>query len=149
MRAIVQRVLNASVTIDGVVTASIEKGILVFIGVEVGDSEKDAAYIAQKCLGLRIFEDGEGVPNLSVREINGAILAVSQFTLSADARHGRRPSYIQAERPEKAKPLYERVKTLMGDSGLVVKSGTFMADMKVSLINDGPFTILLSSRKDF
>lgn len=149
MRAVVQRVLSASVTIDGELTAAIEKGMLVLIGVEVGDTEKDAKYIADKCLGLRIFDDENAVPNRSVGETGGSILAVSQFTLAGDARHGRRPSYIQAERPEKAKPLFELTKAYMASAGVPVQSGTFMADMKVALINDGPFTILLSSRKEF
>ena len=149
MKAVVQRVLSASVTIDGTLTAAIEKGLLVLIGVEVGDTEKDAHYIADKCVGLRIFDDENGVPNLSVGDVGGKILAVSQFTLAGDARHGRRPSYILAERPEKAKPLFETVKAYMGEAGAKVESGTFMADMKVALVNDGPFTILLSSKKEF
>ena len=149
MRAVVQRVLNASVSIGGQMTASIEKGLMVLIGVEVGDTEKDARYIADKCVGLRIFDDEKGVPNLSVVDVGGSILAVSQFTLSGDARHGRRPSYIDAERPEKAKPLFETVKVYMREGGASVESGTFMADMQVSLVNDGPFTILLQSKKEF
>ncbi len=149
MKAVVQRVLSASVTIDGTLTAAIEKGLLILIGVEVGDSEKDARYIADKCVGLRIFDDENGVPNLSVGDVGGKILAVSQFTLAGDARHGRRPSYILAERPEKAKPLFETVKAYMREAGVPIESGTFMADMKVALVNDGPFTILLSSKKEF
>jgi len=149
MRAVVQRVLNASVSIGGELTASIQGGLMVLIGVEVGDTEKDAQYIADKCVGLRIFDDDNGVPNRSVSEAGGSILAVSQFTLAGDARHGRRPSYITAERPEKAKPLFETVKAYMQESGVAVESGTFMADMQVSLVNDGPFTILLNSKKEF
>ncbi len=149
MKVVVQRVLSASVTIDGTLTAAIEKGLLILIGVEVGDSEKDARYIADKCVGLRIFDDENGVPNLSVGDVGGKILAVSQFTLAGDARHGRRPSYILAERPEKAKPLFETVKAYMKESGVPIESGTFMADMQVALVNDGPFTILLSSKKEF
>lgn len=149
MKAVVQRVLSASVTIDGTLTAAIEKGLLILIGVEVGDTEKDARYIADKCVGLRIFDDENGVPNLSVGDVGGKILAVSQFTLAGDARHGRRPSYILAERPEKAKPLFETVKAYMKESGVPIESGTFMADMQVALVNDGPFTILLSSKKEF
>ena len=142
MRAVVQRVLSSSVSIGGEVTASIEKGLMVLVGVEVGDTEKDARYIADKCVGLRVFD-------LSVGDMGGSILAVSQFTLAGDARHGRRPSYITAERPEKSKPLFETVKAYMREGGVAVESGTFMADMQVSLINDGPFTILLNSRKEF
>ena len=97
----------------------------------------------------RVFDDANGVPNLSVGDVGGSILAVSQFTLSGDARHGRRPSYIAAERPEKAKPLFETVKAYMREGGVPVESGTFMADMQVSLVNDGPFTILLNSKKEF
>ena len=149
MRAVVQRVLKSSVSIEGKVTASIGKGLMVLIGVETGDTDKDARYIADKCTGLRVFDDEEGVPNLSVLNVGGSVLAVSQFTLAGDARHGRRPSYITAERPEKAKPLFERVKEYMIESGVEVESGTFMADMQISLINDGPFTILLNSRKEF
>ena len=148
MRAVVQRVLSSSVSIGGEVTASIEKGLMVLVGVEVGDTEKDARYIADKCVGL-VFDDENGVPNRSVGDVGGSILAVSQFTLAGDARHGRRPSYITAERPEKAKPLFETVKTYIREGGVAVESGTFMADMQVSLINDGPFTILLNSRKEF
>ena len=149
MRAVVQRVLKSSVSIEGRVTASIGKGLMVLIGVETGDTDKDARYIADKCTGLRVFDDEEGVPNLSVLNVGGSVLAVSQFTLAGDARHGRRPSYITAERPEKAKPLFERVKEYMIESGVEVESGTFMADMQISLINDGPFTIVLNSRKEF
>lgn len=149
MRAVVQRVLSSSVSIGGELTASIGKGLMVLVGVEVGDTEKDARYIADKCVGLRVFDDENGVPNLSVGDVGGSILAVSQFTLAGDARHGRRPSYIAAERPEKAKPLFETVKAYMREGGVPVESGTFMADMQVSLVNDGPFTILLNSKKEF
>ena len=149
MRAVVQRVLESSVSIEGKVTASIGKGLMVLVGVEVGDTEKDARYIADKCAGLRVFDDDEGVPNLSVLNIGGSMLVVCQFTLAGDARHGRRPSYTNAERPEKAKPLFEQVKKYMLESGVPVESGIFMADMQISLINDGPFTILLNSRKEF
>ena len=149
MRAVVQRVTKSSVTVDDRVTGQIGKGLMVLIGVEVGDTEKDARYIADKCVGLRVFDDENGVPNLSVGDIGGSILAVSQFTLAGDARHGRRPSYITAERPEKAKPLFETVKAYMREGGVPVESGTFMADMQVSLVNDGPFTILLNSKKEF
>ena len=140
MRAVVQRVLSSSVSIGGEVTASIEKGLTVLVGVR---------YIADKVVGLRVFDDENGVPNRSVGDVGGSILAVSQFTLAGDARHGRRPSYITAERPEKAKPLFETVKAYMREGGVAVESGTFMADMQVSLVNDGPFTILLNSRKEF
>ena len=149
MRAVVQRVTESNVTVDGETVGAVGPGLMVLIGVEVGDTEKDARYIADKCVGLRIFDDENGVPNRSVGEAQGSILAVSQFTLAGDARHGRRPSYITAERPEKAKPLFETVKAYMRESGVAVESGTFMADMQVSLVNDGPFTILLNSKKEF
>ena len=148
MRAVVQRVKNAAVTVDGRVTGSIEKGLLVFLGIEDTDSEQDGAYISDKVLGLRIFEDGEGKMNLSVQDVGGAVLLVSQFTLHGDARKGRRPSFIKAARPEQAIPLYEKVISLIG-AGVPVETGEFQADMDVSLINDGPVTILLDSKKLF
>ena len=148
MRAVVQRVTSASVAIAGEQTASIGKGLMVLLGVETGDTPKDAAYIAEKLLHLRIFEDGQGVSNLSLLDTGGSLLLVSQFTLAGDARHGRRPSYINAARPEEAVPLYEQVKALRAQQ-VPLQCGTFRADMQVSLVNDGPFTILLSSRKEF
>ena len=148
MRAVVQRVTSASVAIAGEQTASIGKGLMVLLGVETGDTPKDAAYIAEKLLHLRIFEDGQGVSNLSLLDTGGSLLLVSQFTLAGDARHGRRPSYINAARPEEAVPLYEQVKALLAQQ-VPLQCGTFRADMQVSLVNDGPFTILLSSSKEF
>ena len=148
MRAVVQRVTSASVAIAGEQTASIGKGLMVLLGVETGDTPKDAAYIAEKLLHLRIFEDGQGVSNLSLLDTGGSLLLVSQFTLAGDARHGRRPSYINAARPEEAVPLYEQVKARLAQQ-VPLQCGTFRADMQVSLVNDGPFTILLSSRKEF
>ncbi len=148
MRAVVQRVTSASVAIAGEQTASIGKGLMVLLGVETGDTPKDAAYIAEKLLHLRIFEDGQGVSNLSLLDTGGSLLLVSQFTLAGDARHGRRPSYINAARPEEAVPLYEQVKAFLAQQ-VPLQCGTFRADMQVSLVNDGPFTILLSSRKEF
>lgn len=148
MRAVVQRVTGASVTIGEVKTAEIGKGLLVLLGVETGDTEADAVYMADKLLHLRIFEDEKGVSNLSVLDTKGSILIVSQFTLAGDARKGRRPSYINAARPEEAVPLYEKVKALLKEQ-IPVQCGTFRADMQVALVNDGPFTILLSSRREF
>lgn len=148
MRAVVQRVTSASVTIAGEMTAQIEAGLMVLLGVETGDTEKDAQYMADKLLHLRIFEDENGVSNRSVLDTQGSILLVSQFTLAGDARKGRRPSYINAARPEEAVPLYEQVKTLLREQ-IPVQCGTFRADMQVALVNDGPFTILLSSRREF
>lgn len=148
MRAVVQRVTGASVKIDGETVGAIQKGLCVLLGVSVGDTEADADYMTEKLLGLRIFDDKNGVPNRSVTDVDGAILLISQFTLLGDARKGRRPSYIDAARPEQAIPLYERcIAKLSAD--VPVETGRFGADMKVSIENDGPFTILLDSRKGF
>ena len=148
MRAVVQRVTEASVRIDGETVGAIQNGLCVLLGVSTDDGEADADYISDKLLGLRIFDDENGVPNKCVLDIGGAILLISQFTLLGDARKGRRPSYIFAARPEQAIPLYERcIKRLSG--AVPVETGRFGADMKVSIENDGPFTILLDSKKGF
>ena len=149
MRAVVQRVLRASVAVNDQITGEIGRGYLVLIGVQVGDGEPDAAYIAEKVANLRVFEDAAGKMNLALAEVGGAILAVSQFTLLGDARGGRRPSFIAAARPEEANALYEAVVADWRARGLVVETGVFGADMAVSLVNDGPVTILLDSRKLF
>ena len=149
MRAVVQRVLRASVAVRDQITGEIGKGLMVLIGVEVGDGERDAAYIADKVLTLRVFEDDAGKMNRSLQEVGGAILAVSQFTLLGDARDGRRPSFILAARPDEADGLYRRVVELWRERGVPVETGVFGADMAVSLVNDGPVTILLDSRKLF
>ncbi len=148
MRAVVQRVTEASVRIDGETVGAIRNGLCVLLGVSVDDTEDDALLIADKLLGLRIFDDDNGVPNRSVIETGGAILLISQFTLLGDARKGRRPSYIFAARPEQAIPLYERVIERL-KAAVPVETGRFGADMKVSILNDGPFTILLDSKKGF
>jgi D-tyrosyl-tRNA(Tyr) deacylase len=148
MRAVVQRVSNASVTVEGRVTGSIQRGFLVLLGIEEDDSEKDLDYILEKLVGLRIFEDAAGKMNLSIMDVDGAILLVSQFTLLGDARHGRRPSFIRAARPEKAIPLYETMVKKLRES-VRVETGEFGAHMDVALVNDGPVTILLESRKAF
>ena len=148
MRAVVQRVTEAKVRIDGETVGAISDGLCVLLGVSVDDTEADADYIADKLLGLRIFDDENGVPNRSVTDISGAILLISQFTLLGDARKGRRPSYINAARPETAIPLYERCIRKLS-AAVPVETGRFGADMKVSIENDGPFTILLDSRKGF
>ena len=148
MRAVVQRVTEASVKIDGETVGAILNGLCVLLGVSVDDTEADADYITEKLLGLRIFDDENGVPNKSVLDSSGAILLISQFTLLGDARKGRRPSYINAARPEQAIPLYERCIAHLRAS-VPVETGRFGADMKVSIQNDGPFTILLDSRKGF
>lgn len=148
MRAVVQRVKRAEVTIEGESVGKIEQGLMVLLGVEEGDTEADGDYIAGKLLGLRIFDDENEVPNRSVAEVGGKILLVSQFTLLGDARKGKRPSYIRAARPETAVPLYERmIKALRTE--VPTETGVFQAVMEVSLVNDGPFTILLDSRKGF
>ena len=149
MRAVVQRVLRASVAVNDQITGEIGRGYLVLIGVQVGDSEKDAAYIAEKVATLRIFEDAAGKMNLALADVGGAILAVSQFTLLGDARGGRRPSFITAARLEEANPLYEAVVADWRGRGIVVETGVFGADMAVSLVNDGPVTLLLDSQKQF
>ena len=149
MRAVVQRVTRASVAVNDQITGEIGKGLMVLIGVEVGDGERDAAYIADKVLNLRVFEDDAGKMNRSLQEVGGAILAVSQFTLLGDARDGRRPSFIRAERPEAADALYQKAVASWRGQGVLVETGVFGADMAVSLVNDGPVTILLDSRRVF
>ena len=148
MRAVVQRVTEASVRIDGETVGAIQNGLCVLLGVSTDDTEADADYITEKLLGLRIFDDENGVPNKSVQDTSGAILLISQFTLLGDARKGRRPSYIHAARPETAIPLYEKCIADLSAS-VPVETGRFGADMKVSIENDGPFTILLDSKKGF
>lgn len=149
MRAVIQRVSEASVKVDETVIGAIEKGYLVLLGVEEGDTEKEAQYMADKIGGIRLFEDEEGKMNLALAEVGGSILAVSQFTLMGDARKGRRPSYSTAARPEEANALYEHFVQLLRTQGFTVETGQFQADMKVSLVNDGPVTILLDSKKLF
>lgn len=149
MRCVVQRVTSSSVTVDGVVSGKIDAGIMVLIGVSVDDTEADLKYIAEKVPNLRIFDDENGVMNRSVLDVGGSILAVSQFTLYGDARGGRRPSYIRAAKPDKADELYEKLIARWREKGIHVETGVFRTEMKVSLINDGPVTILLDSEKTF
>jgi D-aminoacyl-tRNA deacylase len=149
MRAVIQRVSHAKVTVDGEITGQISRGLLVLLGVSTTDTESDADYLADKITGLRIFEDSDGKMNLSVADIGGAILAVSQFTLYGDARKGRRPSFDAAARPEQAKKLYEYFVEKIRAAGLPCETGRFQAEMKVDLVNDGPVTILLDSTKLF
>ena len=149
MRAVVQRVRSASVSVGKDMISEIGQGLMILVGIAPDDTEKDADYIASKCSNLRIFDDSDGVMNLSVLETGGEILLVSQFTLMADARKGRRPSYIKAAGPDTAVPLYEKLADILRDIGLTVRTGIFGADMQVELINDGPVTILLDSRKTF
>ena len=147
MRLVIQRVTEASVTIDGVCKAKIGKGLLILVGVENGDTEADAAWLAQKTANMRIFGDENDVMNRSVIDIDGEIIAVSQFTLTASTRKGNRPSYIRAAGHELAIPLYEKYCSLLSEqAGRSVQTGVFGADMKVSLLNDGPVTIIIDSR---
>ena len=148
MRAVIQRVSEARVRVEGEIIGEIGKGYLVLIGVEDGDEEKDFQYIATKVPNMRIFEDQNEKMNLSIVDVGGAILAVSQFTLLGDARSSR-PSFIRAARPETANPMYERLVKHWRDMGIQVETGKFGAHMEVSLINDGPVTMLLDSHKLF
>lgn len=149
MRAVVQRVSRASVKVDGSSVGQIDAGLLVLLGVAQDDTESDADYLAEKISGLRVFEDPDGKMNLSVLDSGGAILAVSQFTLFGDVRRGKRPSFDAAARPELAKRLYEYFVERVQTAGVRCETGTFQAMMQVELINEGPVTILLDSRKVF
>ena len=149
MRAVVQRVTSSKVTVDGKVTGKIDKGLNVLIGVETRDTEKDAAYIADKVTGLRIFTDSEDKMNLSVKDIGGSVLAISQFTLLGDVRKGKRPSFVGAMEPDEANRLYEYTCDHIRDNGITVETGVFQAHMDVDIQNDGPVTIILDSRKRF
>lgn len=147
MRLVIQRVLEASVTIDGAVVSHIDKGLLVLVGVEDGDTEEDMRWLVGKTAGLRIFDDEAGVMNRSVIDVGGEVLAVSQFTLTASTRKGNRPSYIRAAGHELAVPLYEKYcEEVSAAISRSVGRGVFGADMKVSLVNDGPVTIIIDSR---
>ena len=149
MRAVVQRVSGASVSVDGEIVGRADKGILVYLGVASGDTEADASYLADKAANLRIFEDAEGKMNRSVLEEGGSALVISQFTLLADARKGRRPSYSEAAAPEAAKALYARFVELLRSYLPGVETGIFQAEMRVSYVNEGPVTILLDSKRAF
>ncbi|MDO4281272.1 MAG: D-aminoacyl-tRNA deacylase [Peptococcaceae bacterium] len=149
MRAVVQRVTNATVTVEGRVVGDIENGLLVFLGVTHSDTEKDAQYLVDKISGLRIFEDENDKLNLSIQDVGGSILSVSQFTLFGDCRHGRRPSFSEAARPEQGDVLYQVFNAKLREKGLEVETGQFQAHMEVHLVNDGPVTILLDSEKNF
>ena len=149
MRAVVQRVSSASVTVDGEIVGRIGRGFLVLLGVAHDDEQADVVYTAQKLIGLRVFEDDEGKMNRSLQEVGGAMLIVSQFTLYGDCRKGRRPSFIEAAPPEKGDSLYRQVVAEVRGQGIHVETGKFQASMQVELVNDGPVTLLVDSRKEF
>ena len=147
MRAVIQRVTKASVTVEGNVTGSITTGLLVLLGIEDADTTEDIIWLSNKIANLRIFNDAQGVMNQSVREVDGNILLVSQFTLFAATKKGNRPSYIRASKPDTAIPLYEQmIKQLNLDMGKEIHVGIFGADMKVELLNDGPVTIIIDTK---
>lgn len=153
MRAVVQRVSKAQVDVknekESYVNGQIDAGLVVLLGVEKGDTEKDCIYMAHKICGLRIFEDSDNKMNLSVKDISGSILAISQFTLLGDVRKGKRPGFTDAEEPENANMLYEKFIELVSQKGIPVESGVFQTEMLVKIYNDGPVTILLDSNKKF
>ena len=142
MRAVIQRVRKTTLSVDGIQISEIPFGLVVYLGVKVGDTEKNAQAMAKKIAALRIFEDGNGKMNLSVKEVYGEILLVSQFTILGDCSHGNRPSFVEAERPERANSLYEYTAMLLRECGIAVKQGVFGADMKIQQFNDGPVTII-------
>lgn len=143
MKAVVQRVRKTSLKVNGELISEIPFGLTVFLGVKTQDGKEQADYLMRKVANLRIFEDENGKMNLSVKDVGGEVLLVSQFTLYGDASHGNRPSFTLAERPEKAEPLYEYAVQALSAQGVVVKKGVFGADMKIEQCNDGPVTILL------
>lgn len=146
MKIVVQRVKEANVKVDGKIVGEIQEGLLLLIGVDEDDDKEDANWLVKKIIDLRIFSDNEGKMNLSVKDISGEILCISQFTLISDYKKGNRPSYIKAAKPDKAIPMFEHFKEEIKKSGLKTESGIFGADMKVSLLNDGPVTLVLDSK---
>ena len=145
MKLVIQRVQAASVEVDGKTVGEIGGGLLVLVGVSHDDTAADAAHLAKKTANLRVFDDADGVMNLSVLDVEGGVLAVSQFTLYGNCQKGNRPSYIEAARPDKGRELYEEYVMQLGNYVPLVETGTFQADMKVSLVNDGPVTLILES----
>lgn len=146
MRIVIQRVSEASVTINNQIVSAINKGLLVFVGIEDRDNKEDIEWLCNKLLNIRIFNDSAGVMNLSIQEVSGEFLIVSQFTLHAATKKGNRPSYIRASKPDVAIPLYQQFIDQLKKSGIAVKTGEFGADMKVNLLNDGPVTIIMDSK---
>lgn len=147
MRIVIQRSKEASVTVSGETIGSIDSGLVILVGVTHEDTEEDAQYLAQKCLNLRIFEDEAGKMNLSLLDAGGSVLSISQFTLYGDTRKGRRPSFVNAAKPEEANRLYEAFNAEIANAGVHVETGEFGADMDVRLINDGPVTFILDSKE--
>lgn len=147
MRAVIQRVTEASVTVDNVLVGQIQRGLMVLLGVAEVDTQDDVIWTASKIAGLRVFEDADGRMNLAVADAGGSVLLVSQFTLYGDCRKGRRPSFVEAARADKAHALYKSVIAELKGHGLIVETGTFQAHMDVRLLNDGPVTLLVDSRK--
>lgn len=145
MRAVVQRVSSAQVRVDGLVVGQIERGFLVLVGITHSDGEAEARALARKLVGLRLFDDADGKMNLSLTDVGGAVLSVSQFTLYGDVRKGRRPSFVDAARPEQAEPLYQRFCHLLAAEGVAVAQGVFQAHMEIVLVNDGPVTLWLDT----
>ena len=147
MKVVIQRVIQSSVTIDGKQKSSIKTGLLVLVGIEDADGEEDISWLSNKIVNLRVFDDKNQVPNLSVKDIDGEILLVSQFTLQASTKKGNRPSYVRASKPDFAIPMYEKmILQLEKDLGKEISTGEFGADMKVALVNDGPVTIMIDSK---
>jgi len=149
MRAVVQRVLSAKVESEGVLLGSVGNGLLILVGIAENDTQEDKDYIVDKCMNLRVFDDEKGVMNQSALDTGSGLLIVSQFTVMGDVRKGRRPSYIRAASPEKAKQMFEDTLDAFKKTGLAVETGRFAADMQISLVNNGPVTILLDSKKLF
>ncbi|GGI66238.1 D-aminoacyl-tRNA deacylase [Enterococcus alcedinis] len=147
MRAVIQRVSQASVTINNETVGAIEQGFMVLLGIHEEDTLEDVAYLVRKITKLRVFEDSEGKMNLDISAVNGAILSISQFTLHADTKKGNRPSFIKAGRPEMAIPLYDAFNQALQSEGLLVATGEFGANMQIALINDGPVTIIIDSKE--
>ena len=146
MKVVLQRVTKASVTVDGEMVGQVGKGFMLLVGVTHDDTETDARYLADKIAGLRVFEDKNEKMNLSIQEVGGSVLSISQFTLYADTRKGRRPAFVESARPNVANPLFEKFNDFLRETGLVVETGIFGANMAVSLVNDGPVTILIESK---